>query len=73
MFLSLIRKRALSAVIGAPSVTMRPAWLLGAGVSLAFVALFHGSLHERTMWTLLGILAGAHAFGLRPKDEMMPG
>ncbi|HLW18242.1 MAG TPA: O-antigen ligase family protein, partial [Actinomycetota bacterium] len=46
-------------------VLVRPVWLLGAVASLAFVALTHEILHERTVWTLLGILAGVHAFGLR--------
>ena len=46
-------------------IIQRPVWLLGAIFSLAFVAFTHEILHERTVWTLLGILAGVHAFGLR--------
>ena len=48
-------------------VVQRPVWLLGAIFSLAFVAFTHEILHERTVWTLLGILGGVHAFGLRSR------
>jgi hypothetical protein len=38
-----------------------PAYVVGALVAVGFYSLTHESLHERTLWTLLGLLA---AFGL---------
>ena len=40
--------------------------LVGALVGLLIFSLTHEALHDRTVWTLLGLVAGIHAWARQP-------
>ena len=54
---------------GFRDVVRTPAFLAGALVAVVVFSLTHETLHDRTVWTLFGLVAGLHAWARRPSAE----
>ena len=50
-------------------VVRTPAFVVGALVTVLVFSLTHEALHDRTVWTLLGLLAAMYAWGRQPALE----
>jgi O-antigen ligase len=48
------------------SVVPRPAFVIGALITVLIFSFTHESLHDRTVWTLLGLVGGMYAWARRP-------
>jgi O-antigen ligase len=55
--------------LGFRRVVPTPAFVIGALVTVLVFSLTHESLHDRTVWTLLGLLAAMYAWGRRSQSE----
>jgi O-antigen ligase len=52
-------------------IVRTPAFVAGALVTVLVFSLTHESLHDRTVWTLFGLVAALYAWGRQPEAQEM--